>query len=444
MKRILILLAAFSMVACGAEAPIDSDFVVIDGATLWNGPELAPVPNATMLIQGEQILSVGPRDQVELPESYTLIEADEQFLMPGIINAHGHVGMTRGLVESRQNYTRENILDHLSQYARYGVTTVMSLGLDSGPMFDVRGPASRDETPRATVLTAGRGFTGLEGYPAHLVHLTGIPYEVDTPEDVETYVQELVEQNVDMVKIWVDDHFGRYEKIRPELYTAIIQEAHARGLRVMAHVFYLEDAKGLVEAGVDGLAHNVRDQEIDDELIRMLLTNDVFVAATLTREESTSMYASPPEFLDDPFFSDLADPAVIEAIKDPSYGADVAANPDYQRHQDQFEMAKVNIKKLFDAGVRVAFGTDSGPPGRFQGYFEHRELELMVELGIPPVDALRIATLHTAEALGIEDYLGSLEAEKRADFILLNANPLEDIRNTRQIDQVWIGGRLVE
>jgi imidazolonepropionase-like amidohydrolase len=442
---ILLALAA----ACAPqaeEAPTSSDAIVIDGAQLWDGTGAPVVGDSVMVVEGDRIQAVGPRDAVAIPEGATVIDARGQTLMPGIINGHAHLGMVKGLVESTENYDRENILSQLEQYARYGVTTVASLGLDSGsgPMFEIQGPAGPGETPRATVLTAGLGFTGKGGYPGSLPQFAGVPREVDTPEEARQNVRELAGEGVDYVKIWVDDHFGRYPEIRPDLYAAIIDEAHAQGLPVFAHVFYLSDAKGLVEAGVDGLAHTVRDQEVDDELIQAMLANDVFILGTLTREESTAMYAEPPAFLDDPFFTRWADPDVIAQLKDPAYGAGVRGNEDYQRNRDQFAMAKINLKKLYDAGVRIGFGTDSGPPGRFQGFFEHRELEIMAGLGIPVEDVLRIATSGEAEILGIGDETGSLQAGKRADFLLLDANPLENIRNTRTIRSVWIGGREVE
>jgi imidazolonepropionase-like amidohydrolase len=246
-----------------------------------------------------------------------------------------------------------------------------------------------------------------------------------------------------MVKIWVDDHWGHYKKIRPELYKAIIEEAHQQNLRVMAHMFYLADAKGLVEAGLDGMAHSVRDREVDDALIKLLKEKNTFAVATLTREESTFIYAKPPAFLDDPFFSRWADPEVIKTLKDPAWGKKVRADPDFSKYSGQLKMGQKNLKKLFDARVRLAFGTDTGPPARFQGYFEHRELELMVQAGLTPAQALQIATLGSAECLGVERDFGTLEKGKRADVLLLDADPLEDILNTRKISQVWIGGREV-
>jgi len=445
------VLVALGVVACGGGAPEpvadgSSSAIVIEGARLIDGTGGPVVDDAVLIVEGDRIGVVGPRAAVTVPAGATTIDASGMTLMPGLVNAHGHVGLVKGVVESRDNYSAENIRAILLQYARYGVTTTISLGLDFGPMFDIRGPAGPDEAPRATVLTAGLGFTGVGGYPAFQPQLAGIPYEVATVDEVRAHVQELADQRVDMVKMWVDDHFGRpgVQRIAPELRTAIVEEAHGHGLRAMAHVFYLEDAKQLVAAGIDGFAHNVRDQPVDDELIRMLRERDVFVAPTLTREESTSMYAEPPAFLDDPFFTRWADAAVIASIKDPAYGDSVRADPLFQQYRDQFEMAKANVRRLYEGGVRLVLGTDSGPPRRFPGYFEHRELALLVEQGIPAADVLRMATLGSAEALGIGDDYGSLEPGKRADFLLLGGDPLADITNTQRLEQVWIGGRRLE
>jgi imidazolonepropionase-like amidohydrolase len=191
------------------------------------------------------------------------------------------------------------------------------------------------------------------------------------------------------------------------------------------------------------MAHSVRDREVDDALIKTLKEKNAFAVATLTREESTFIYAEPPAFLDDPFFAQRVDPEVIKALKDPAWGKKVKSDPDFKKYAGQLKMGQKNLKKLFDAGVKVAFGTDSGPPARFQGFFEHRELELMVQAGLTPAQALQTATLNAAQCLRVEKEFGTLEKGKRADLIVLDADPLENILNTRKINQVWIGGREV-
>jgi imidazolonepropionase-like amidohydrolase len=417
--------------------------LAIEGAQVWDGTGAPPVQDAVLVIKQDRIEAIGPRGAVTVPAGARRIDAKGKTVIPGLINMHGHVGMSKGLKQARENYSKENILAHLKQYARYGVTTVMSLGTDFEPMFELRGAATADESPRAAVFTAGRGFTGKQGYPAVLPGNAGLPVEVDTVDEVNAHIQELARQKVDMVKIWVDDHWGHYAKIRPELYKAIIEEAHKNNLRVMAHLFYLGDAKSLASAGLDGMAHSVRDREVDDALIKTLKEKNTFVVATLAREESTFVYAEPPAFLDDPFFTRWTDPEVIKTLKDPAWGKKVKADPDFPKFADQLKMGQKNLKKLFDAGVKVAFGTDTGPPARFQGFFEHRELELMVQAGLTPAQALQTATLNAAECLRVDKDFGTLQKGKRADLILLDADPLENILNTRKINQVWIGGREV-
>src|SRR3989454_4077148 len=352
------------LLACGEKpaappASTVSPAVVIDGAQIWDGSGNPPVQDAILVIKDDRIEAVGARGAVSVPVGAKTVSGKGKTLIPGLINLHGHVGMTKGLKASRENYSKENILAHLKQYARYGVTTVMSLGTDFEPMFEIRGPARAEESPRATVFTAGRGFTGKNGYPAVLPGNAGIPREVDTVEQVKNSVEELARQKVDMVKIWVDDHWGHYAKIRPELYRAIIAEAHKHNLRVMAHLFYLEDAKELVKAGLDGMAHSVRDREVDGELIQALKARKPFAVPTLVREESTFIYAEPPAFLDDPFFSRWADPLVVRQLKDPAYGARIKSDPDFSRYPGQLKTGQKNLKKLWDAGVTIALGSDS-------------------------------------------------------------------------------------
>jgi imidazolonepropionase-like amidohydrolase len=443
---LFICLSACTETDSGKNSPADANFAstfVIDGATIWDGSGQPAVQDGRIVVSDGRIQAIGPRDSTPIPKGATVISGEGKTLIPGFINAHGHVGMTRGLKAGPENYTEENILAQLRQYALYGVTTVLSLGSDFDPIFKLRGPAKAQEPPRASVFTAGRGFTGKAGYPVVLPGNAGVQREVDSVEEVRTQIEELARQKVDMVKIWVDDHWGHYKKIRPELYRAIISEAHKHGLRVMAHIFYLEDAKELVAAGLDGMAHSVRDREIDDALIRALKEKNTFAVPTLVREESTFIYAQPPAFLDDPFFNRWIAPEIVSQLKDAAYGARVKADPDFSKYPGQLKMGQKNLKKLWDAGVTVVFGSDTGPPARFQGYFEHRELELMVEAGLTPAQSLQAATSNAARALHISGNFGTLEKGKRADMILLDADPLIDIKNTRKINKVWIGGREV-
>ena len=228
-----------------------------------------------------------------------------------------------------------------------------------------------------------------------------------------------------------------------EAWRAVIARAHEHGLRVAAHVFYLDDAKKLVEADVDFLAHSVRDTDVDQELIDMMVEHNVCLSPTLLREVSTFVYESRPDFFDDPFFLRNADAEAIAGLEDPERQARVQNSASARGYKAALEVAMRNVKALADGGVRLAFGTDTGPVGRFQGYFEQLELERMVEAGLTPAQAIQSATGDAAACMEVADDLGTLAMGTWADFVVLTADPLDDILNTREIESVWIAGNSV-
>jgi imidazolonepropionase-like amidohydrolase len=244
----------------------------------------------------------------------------------------------------------------------------------------------------------------------------------------------------------VDDDFGRLPKIRPEIYGAIISEAHRQHLRVIAHVFYLADAQSLVESGIDALGHSVRDQPVSSDLISAMKARGVFYIPTLVRDESQFAFgvANGPAWEDDSFFQKSLAPGALQTLRSAAFVEKARANPDLPRLQAAFAMAQRNLKTMFQSGVRVAFGTDSGPPLRFQGYLDHRELQLMVDSGLSPLEALTCATGNAADVLGQGAKIGILEPGRYADFLLLDASPLDDIRNTEKLSGVWQAGKPVE
>jgi imidazolonepropionase-like amidohydrolase len=413
--------------------------VVLRNFTLIDGTGKAPVPNAALVITDGRIRYAGPASVAKAPSGATNIDLKGKYVMPGIINLHGHVGNVIDLVQDPKNFTRANTEHNLRTYASYGVTSVISMGSDQDLAFQIRSE-QRAGTPSYTRLfTAGRGFTGKGGYPTSAPGMKGVPFEVENAAQIRKDVDWLAEKKVDLVKIWVDDHFGKERKIPMDLSKNIIEEAHKHGLKVAAHIFYLDDAKGLVEAGLDGLAHSIRDKPVDDATITLMKKKGAWQqAATLTRELSSFTYANPPAWLDDPFFKRGVSPGVIATLKTPGQKA-VPSDP---RFQTALDVAKKNLKRIYDAGVKVGFGTDTGPPGRFPGFFEHLEMQLMAEAGLTPMQIIQTATRNSAEFLGASD-LGTLESGKWADLIVLTKNPLDDIRNTRTIETVMIAGRKV-
>jgi imidazolonepropionase-like amidohydrolase len=414
----LAVLAA-GLFATGARAD-EAPLRVFVNARIFDGSGRV-LDNASLVVRGGRIVAVG---SVAAPEGSVRIDLAGRFVMPGLVSAHGHVGSTKGLQSGPEFYSRQNVLDQLALYARYGVTSVTSLGDDREEGFKVR-----DEQDVASLKRAR-------------LHVAGPVVDATTPEEALAQVAAVAAMNPDWIKIRVDDTLGTTKKMPPEVYRAVIQEAHRRGLRVAAHIFYLADAQDLAALGVDLIAHSVRDQPIDAAFAGELARRGVCTCPTLMREVSAFVYADEPAFFSDPFFLREADPAVIAELRSRDRRERLRASPATARYREALETAKLNLKTLVDAGAKIAMGTDAGPPARFQGYFEHEELRLMVEAGLSPAQVLLAATSGTASCLGLTD-VGRLEPGAWADFLVLGSDPRNDIRNTRSLESVWIAGNRV-
>lgn len=379
------------------------------GARLIDGTGRAPIANATLVVRDGRVVAAGPAASVPIPDGAERVSLDGKTVMPGLINAHGHVNGVRDL----------------ATYAAYGVTTVYSLGGEAADVFEARRSQDSPSQSRARVFVAGPVLTPT------------------TADEARTQVAAAAAQHVDMVKIRVDDNLGTAPKMPPEAYRAVIVESHRRGLRVAVHLFYLADAKMLLDAGADLVAHSVRDAEVDAALTGALKSAGVCVSPTLMREVSTFVYESTPPWFADPLFLAHANREWMAAATDPAGQASVRASASAQRYKAALAIASRNVKRLADAGVTIAMGTDTGPAGRFQGYFELMELELMVQAGLTPRQALVAATRDAARCMKIDRDLGTLEAGKWGDFVVLDADPLADIANVRRINSVWIAGNRV-
>ena len=411
MKRALltVLAVAASLAALsGRQTPAVKAFT---GMRIVDPVLGAPRDNATIVVGNGRILAAGAARDVSIPPGAERIDLTGKTVIPGLINSHGHVSELPG---------------DLRVYAAYGVTTVLSLGGEQAAHVAAR--ASQNAAlDRARMFIAGSVVTGR------------------TPEEARDAVAKNAAMKVDVIKIRVDDNLGTAQKMAPEIYRAVIDEAHKRGLRVAAHVFYLADARGLLDAGVDFIAHSVRDLEIDDSTVAALKAKNVCVCPTLMREVSTFVYESTPPFFSDPEFLKHADEKQVARFRQPAEQDAMRKSTSAQRYKAGLEVAMRNLKKLSDAGVGIAMGTDSGTglPGRFVGYFELMEMELMAKAGLTPRQVLASATRDAARCLKLDKDLGSLEAGKWGDFVVLNADPLASISNVRKIDSVWIAGNRI-
>ncbi len=400
--------------AGGAES-IQGPPTAFVGATIWDGTGASAIPNAVMVVRAGRVQSVGPANEVAVPAGATEVRLDGRFVTPGLVNAHGHVG---GINDP---------LTDLGRYARFGITTVNSLGGEpdaAEPLRDVHTAEQIGEAPRARLLMASTVVTG------------------DTPEEALEVVRANVELGVDYIKIRVDDNLGATEKMAPEVYRAVIDAAHENGLPLAAHLFYLDDAKDLIRSGADLVAHSVRDRAVDEALIDLLVQNEVCYVPTLMREASTFVYRERPGFMDDPLLTADVDSAQVARVESAEFQQGQATSRTAPLYERAMGVAIANVKALSDGGVTIAMGTDTGPLGRFQGYFEHHELGVMVEGGLTPAQALLSATRDAARCIGRPD-LGTLVPGNWADFVVFESDPLADIGNTRTRERVYVGGRRV-
>ncbi len=413
-----------------AEPVLLRDVRLIDGT---GGP---PQEHVSLLLQNGRIEKIG--ETMVVPKGVPVKELSGKTVMPGLISAHSHLGLIVDDAESSATgYTRENVTAQLKQFERYGVTTIMSLGVNRDLVYELRKEQEKGRLGGATIFTAGRGI----GVPGGAPGLPAAPDQIYRPATVDEArkdVDELAGRRADIVKIWVDK---TAPKMTPDIYKAVIDEAHEKHVRVAAHEYALEDAKQLVADGVDVLAHSVRDQVVDDAFVQAMKEHKVWYVPTFTVDESFFVYAGQPEFMKSTFFQQAAGPKLLAKFDAPGYAEKVNQDSQTEQHRKDFAIGQQNLKRLFDAGVNVGFGTDSGAlPGRIPGFSEHRELELMVEAGLTPMQAITAATGENAKLLRVTDR-GTIAVGKRADLVVVDADPLADIRNTRTILAVYHDGR---
>ncbi len=443
MKSLSIALLAFcSVSALGQTAGGD---LILQDVRLIDGTGRAPRDHVSIAIQGGRIAQIfsGTGVSISNPDAQTL-KLSGKTVMPGIINGHGHLGLSQGTSVSAANYTVENIQRQLAQYERYGITTMISLGMNRDLLYQLRSEQEKGKLGGTTILTADRGIGTPGGVPAVNVGADQI-YRPSTPEQARKAVQEMATRDPNLIKIWVDDNLHKLPAPNPAVDAAAIDEAHKLHLKVAAHVYYLADAKRLLQAGVDILAHSIRDQEIDADTISLLKEKNIYYIPTLQLEESFFIFAEDPAWMNTPFFQNAVNPALAQMFASAAYKQKIGHDPATAIHRAALQTAMVNLKKLRDGSIQVAFGTDSGAnPFRIQGWAEHRELQLMVAAGMTPLEAIHSATGVNAQMLQLSEKTGTIEVGKRADLIVLDADPSTDINNTEKIAMVFHNGRQIK
>ena len=422
----------------GCKPPEESVQKAIIGAVLIDGTGGPPVSNSVVIVAGNRIRAIGNRANMPIPAGVEKIDGAGKFLVPGLIDLHVHLGSRAGVKYRPSEYTRSQIEENLNAYLYFGVTSVRSMGTDGQAAFDVRKAERDGQLLTARLFTAGRGFTAPGGHPSQDVG--DVVIQTNSPDEARRQVDTLAGQQVDAIKIWVDDLGGKAPKIKPAVVEAILDEARKYNIPVTAHIYSLADTKQLVAAGAAGFLHMIQDtEEISPEFIARLRDLRILFAPTLVRQEMDWLYAEHPEMLEDPDVLRSVDAEVIgEARREAQTG-----HPADAARQD-FERAKRNTGKLAAGGVLIGVGSDGGSELDFPGIMTQRELALLSACGLSPMDVLVAATRNGALALRKSGELGTLEPGRYADLMLLSANPLEDVRNLRKIDRLMLNGEWVD
>jgi imidazolonepropionase-like amidohydrolase len=411
---LLVFAAATLWTGAGAQAQVTA----LTHATVIDGTGAAPQADVTIVMENGRIHDIGAA--LPAPAGATVIDLSGKYVTPGIINGHGHVGPA----------PRDG---QLRQYALYGITTTTSMSADPDDIADFKAKQKAGDLRGARILTVKYRFTTLAAGG----------YDYKTPEAARLKVDEIATKGADFIKVWIDAQGGRQPKLTREYVAAVYEQARKHGKITMAHIVELADARMVVDEGANILVHNVRDQDIPADFIATLKARNVSVISTLAREEG--MFRTGGGASDNPFFTKGLSPEQLATL---SKKLDtIAKDPTRAEMMRSFEQDKKNVKALLDAGIRLGFGTDSGGASEryfVQGFFEHRQMELLREAGLTPMQVIQSFSKNNSELLGIDKDFGTLQKGKAADLLVLARNPLDDIANMRTMEAVYLGGRKFE
>src|SRR5215469_7405170 len=436
---LLALAVAIALVTNAAFAQT----VLFEGARIIPGDGTAAIENGALLVVGGHVERIGRKGDIAPPMGAARIDLDSKTIMPAIVSAHVHPGFQRGLSYSAENFNRETILDDLNRALYFGISTVVSHGIEKGDvMYQIRADQAAGRLGGARLMLAGRGIGAPNAGPGAAAY-AGIAYEITTQDEARSAVSELAARKVDAIKIWVDDRGGRAPSLPIALSRTVIDEGHRLGFKVSAHVFYHKDAVELADAGVDNFAHLVRDTVMSDALIGTMNQKGIYVMPNIGAPERAT-HTAVPAWFDEPYLAgllrDTVPADVIARIRTSFTSRDAATAA---RNRQNYAILQKSVAKLAAAGARVILGCDTGLEDHPFGFAEQKELQMMAEAGMAPGQVIVAATSRSAAFLGLADR-GTVAPGKRADLLVLDANPLDDIRNTRRISAIYLAGKEVD
>jgi imidazolonepropionase-like amidohydrolase len=450
-KSLLVVLLLSGLAACspesGSEGKSDqkkqsgSDITYYFGGRVVPGDGSPVIEDATFIISNGKFTALGKKGEVTPPKGAGRVDLTGRTLTPVFFNLQAQPGLNNGSAYGPKNYNHDSVMADLDRYAYYGIMGVLTAGTDEGDIaFQIRDEQRQGKANGSRLFTAGRGLVARGGGPSGLGN---IPVSVSSAADARKAVDEQAETKVDAIKLWMDDGNGKGAKLKPDVFSAAIDEAHKKNLKVVAQVFELADAKDLVKAGIDGLVSSIRDREVDDQLVSAMKEKNVFLAPALTWAEAKFEYADKPDWLGEQTMREVYPPQLSAYLSNTVIMNKFKRNPELGAFRQQYSTAVKSLKKLSDGGVKIALGSNSGAADTYPGYFELREMIAMAEAGMQPMDVIKAATSVPAAFLGDKDH-GTIAVGKAADFLAMPNSPLEKMINIKDVGSLYLQGAEVE
>jgi imidazolonepropionase-like amidohydrolase len=440
-------------IVCSCSQQRGFDLAIV-GATLIDGTDRAPQPDRLILVRNGAVVEIADATARPMPVVSEVIDASGQYVIPGLADMHVHFG-SGGLGPRRNNATERAV----HQFLQYGVTTVLNVGGTGGNLAQVRSLRKRQRagaTPGLRIFATGDMLTLPGSHP--VATIMRLPDGVDPAtydwssrgvalvsnvERARAAVARNIEGGMNAIKIIVESgptEFGEHPQMPPEMILAVVDEAARLGGFVVAHISSLDEFEDCIDAGVHAIIHAVCEPPFpSSEHWAAMKAKGIYYVPTLSLYGSLlSTLWSEPSTFSDPFLTGGVSASTLESVKGFGPGPSFA-----ETAEEEWKQILQSVNEAHVAGVLLALGTDTNNPRVYPGYSVHRELETLVQLGLSPQEAIIAATRRPAELLGSDDELGTVEVGKRADLLILGANPLDDIRNTRTLQTVILNGQII-